>query len=134
MTVDETILDAALKIHNGIASAGEGFRALLPALDAKRREVFRKGGGESVEDFTAWAGADRIRADIVALLVASSFGDVLVAAAGKKDQKPEPNFYQRIAALVGSGKLTENRGPANPNPLDIPGMKSARRTVGPKAL
>lgn len=133
MTTDETILDAALKIHNGIASAGQGLRVLLPALDAKRREVFRTGGGESVEDHVAWAGADRVRTDIIGLMVSAGLGDVMVAAAGRKDQKAAPNFYQRYAALVQSGKLTENRGPANPNPLDSPGVKP-RTSVPGKAI
>ena len=130
MTTDETILEAALKIQNGIASAGEGYRKLLPALVEKRREVFQKGGHDSVEDFVNWAGPDRVRTDIVALIVAAKLGDVLVHSNGRQDQRAGPDFYQRYAALVGSGKLTENRGPANPNPLDNPGTKVLSRVPG----
>jgi hypothetical protein len=124
--IDAALLAGAEKLHNGIARASQGFKEMLQAIDERIHEVHRVGDEGSVDDFLAHFGPDRVRTDVVGLMVAAGLGDVLVKAAGRKDWKPEPDFYQRVESLVNSGILAETRGPPNPDPLsgyEVPGVK-----------
>lgn len=132
-TADEleaTILEASREIQNGIDAAGAGYRKLLPAITECAHEAYRTGGGNSVDDLMVHAGQDRIKLDIVALIIAVGMGDVLAASQGGKHWKAEPNFADRIEGVVNAGHLRATRGQPNGDPLSAylhPGIKVHQR-------
>lgn len=131
---DASVLDPAQKIERLVVELAAECKKLSSALEEARREVMKSGGLNSVEDFIAHAGPDRLRTDMVGLFVANGLGNLLVHAQGRKDQTPLPDFYARYANLVASDMLTASRGKPNTDPLSAyahPGVKIV--SPGPQA-
>lgn len=133
--IDADILAAAVDIQNGAAALGEGYKKIIPALHEYISEAHRTGGEGSVEDILVYLGPERVRVDIVALLMAAGLGDVLVQAAGRKDHTPAPDFYSRVESVIGAGHLTASRGLPNADHLSAyehPGVRiHGRASTGP---
>ena len=133
--IDAEIVAAARETHNAAVALGEGSRRLISALNAHYQAAFRNGGAESAEDFLVHASPERVRIDIVGLLMACGLGQVLVQAAGRQDWAAVPDFFQRYEALVESGTLTAHRGQPNADQLSgyaHPGVRVHERpSTGP---
>lgn len=126
---DDIVL-AAAGVHNNAVRLGQEYRALLAALDVRRRDAYREGGRAAVEDFADVAGAARVASDLVGFLVAAGLGPVLVAAAGRQDHKPNLDFASRYVNLASGGGLLTYRGQPNPDPMSahahVPGVTVRR--------
>jgi hypothetical protein len=132
-TVEElhaVVLEASREIQEGIVRAGEAYHKLIPAIREFGQEAYRTGGEGSVDDLVAHAGAERIRTDIIGLMIAAGLREVLVASQGRTDYAPLPDFAGRIESVVNAGHLTATRGPQDPDPLSAymyPGAKVHKR-------
>jgi hypothetical protein len=128
MTGDE-IKAAAVEVHNACVELGKAFEKLNAGLDECRKSAFAEGGENAVLDFQQYAGRERIKTDLIGLMMAAGLEPILIASQGhgRSRWKSNPNFGQRYAELVDSGKLATTRGRANFDAVSpYPGQKVKR--------
>jgi hypothetical protein len=128
MTGDE-IKQAAVDVHNSCVELGKALEKLNAGLDECRKDAFAAGAENAVMDFQLHAGRQRIETDLVGLMIACGLERILIASEGqgRARWKSNPNFGQRYAALVDSGKLATTRGRPNPDPVSpYPGQRVRR--------
>lgn len=105
----ETIINAAARVEEAAGVLGEAYRELDEALSAVRTEAFRVAGLAGAQDVDSRIGRERLRTELLGLLLASGLGAALGQRVDIRGERPVGDFAHRWRDRVESGQLETTR-------------------------